>query len=256
LGWNHHDWRFYDVAIGRFVTVDRLPEEEEQESISPYHFGYDNPIRYDDPDGQCPNCLTAAAGAAVGGVIGGLWEAGSQLYHDGKVSNWGAVGGAAVQGAVTGGAAGFTGGASLLTTAAVGGLANGVGGAASNAIQGKAVTVGSVAKDVAIGATSALGGALVSKAFNKGIVYLRTDKTGGLKPYVGQAKSAERFAARQKEHARANPKADFKFKEIDKGKPGKDLNLKEQKALDARGGPTNKSNPNGGTSNKKNVIKK
>ena len=63
-------------------------------------------------------------------------------------------------------------------------------------------------------------------------------------------------ASGEAEHARANPKANFDFKKIDKGKPGRDLNLKEQKALDARGGPTNKSNPNGGTSNKKNVIKK
>lgn len=35
-----------------------------------------------------------------------------------------------------------------------------------------------------------------------------------------------------------------------------DLDIKEQKALDALGGPTNKLNPNGGASNKKNVIKK
>jgi len=49
---------------------------------------------------------------------------------------------------------------------------------------------------------------------------------------------------------------DFEYEKIDKGKPGKDLNQKEQKHLDSKGGPTNKSNPNGGTSNKKNVIKK
>ena len=56
--------------------------------------------------------------------------------------------------------------------------------------------------------------------------------------------------------AENNPDADFEYEKIDKGKPGKDLNQKEQKHLDSKGGPTNKSNPNGGTSNKKNVIKK
>jgi hypothetical protein len=32
--------------------------------------------------------------------------------------------------------------------------------------------------------------------------------------------------------------------------------MKEQKHIDAGGGPTNKSNPTGGLSNKKNVTKK
>ena len=72
LGWNHHDWRFLDVAINRFVTIDRLPEEEEQEQLSPYQFGYDNPIRYDDPDGQCPTCL-------IGAILGGAVEYGGQV---------------------------------------------------------------------------------------------------------------------------------------------------------------------------------
>ena len=27
LGWNHHDWRFLDVAINRWVTVDPLGED-------------------------------------------------------------------------------------------------------------------------------------------------------------------------------------------------------------------------------------
>ena len=72
LGWNHHDWRFLDPAICRFVTIDRLPEEEEQEQLTPYQFAYNNPIRYDDPDGQCPTCI-------VGGLVGGLVEFGGQV---------------------------------------------------------------------------------------------------------------------------------------------------------------------------------
>ena len=60
----------------------------------------------------------------------------------------------------------------------------------------------------------------------------------------------ERYIKRQGEHARANPDSDFEFKIIDRGNPeGKfptDLDIKEQRALDARGGPKNKSNPQGG----------
>jgi RHS repeat-associated protein len=92
-----------------------------------------------------------------------------------------------------------------------------------------------------------------------GIIYLRTDLTGKVKPYVGQAKNEARYLARQKEHARANPDADFDFKIIDRGSAnGKfptSLDIKEQKALDKLGGPTNKGNPSGGASNKKNVVK-
>jgi len=77
---------------------------------------------------------------------------------------------------------------------------------------------------------------------------------------VGQAKSEARFLARQGEHARRYPNADFKFEILDRGSPnGKFptmLDIKEQKALDRFGGPTNKSNPYGGTSNAKNVIGK
>ncbi len=36
------------------MTVDPESEEADQESWNPYHFGLDNPIRYNDPDGRNP----------------------------------------------------------------------------------------------------------------------------------------------------------------------------------------------------------
>ncbi|MFH6959388.1 DUF6443 domain-containing protein [Flavobacterium aquidurense] len=106
----------------------------------------------------------------------------------------------------------------------------------------------------------AMASMLASIPSPEGIIYLRTDRTLGLKPYAGQAKSEARYLARQAEHARAHPDADFEFKIIDRGSTsGKfptSLDRKEQQALDRLGGPTNKSNPNGGASNKKNVINK
>ncbi|MDM1407519.1 hypothetical protein [Myroides sp. DF42-4-2] len=41
-----------------------------------------------------------------------------------------------------------------------------------------------------------------------------------------------------------------------KGKFPTQLDIREQRALDRFGGPTNKSNPNGGTSNAKNLMRK
>lgn len=55
--------RTYDQQIGRFLQVDPLIESGEQETITPYHFGKNNPVKYNDPDGKCPNC-----------IIGFLWE--------------------------------------------------------------------------------------------------------------------------------------------------------------------------------------
>jgi len=49
--------RTYDQQIGRFLQIDSLSEQGGQESLSPYHFGKNNPVRYNDPDGKCPMCL-------------------------------------------------------------------------------------------------------------------------------------------------------------------------------------------------------
>ncbi len=69
-----------------------------------------------------------------------------QLYKDGKITSWKAIGGSA--------AAGFTGGANLAVTAG----ANVVGGVANRAIQGKKTTATDVVIDATIGAIFGAGG--------------------------------------------------------------------------------------------------
>jgi RHS repeat-associated protein len=54
LEWNFHDARTLDKQTGRWCQVDPLAEEEGQDAYSPYHFSYDNPVRYSDPDGNTP----------------------------------------------------------------------------------------------------------------------------------------------------------------------------------------------------------
>ncbi len=63
--------RTFDQQIGRFIQIDPIPDEGEQEEITPFHFGGNNPILYSDPDGECPWC--------VGAIIGAVVDAGLQL---------------------------------------------------------------------------------------------------------------------------------------------------------------------------------
>jgi RHS repeat-associated protein len=43
--------RIYDQQLGRFIQIDPLFEED-QESFNPYHFSFNNPIRFADADGR------------------------------------------------------------------------------------------------------------------------------------------------------------------------------------------------------------
>ena len=164
--------RYYDPRVSLWLNVDPMmlrDEAMDDEDSSNggvfnpmnnavYAFSYQNPVKYVDPDGECPNCITAVGGALVGGFIGGGVEAGMQLYKDGKITSWKAIGGSAAQGAITGGVAGFTGGASLAVTAGVAGGANVVGGVANRAIQGKKTTATDVVVDATVGAiTGSIG---------------------------------------------------------------------------------------------------
>jgi len=50
------DWRQYDPATGRFITIDALADLPEQVDLTPYNFAWNNPIMYSDPSGLCPEC--------------------------------------------------------------------------------------------------------------------------------------------------------------------------------------------------------
>ena len=48
--------RTYDQQTGRFIQIDPIPDVENQEMFTPYHFTGNNPIRFNDPTGKCGWC--------------------------------------------------------------------------------------------------------------------------------------------------------------------------------------------------------
>ena len=87
-----------------------------------------------------------------------------------------------------------------------------------------------------------------------GIIYKRTNQKTG-RCYIGRCNSEQLFERRQRDHGRKNPDAEYTYEVVDRKKPGKELREAEQQKITENGGPTNKSNPDGGTENKRNEIR-
>lgn len=77
-----YGWRQYDPWLGRFLSVDPLADHPRQIGMSPYSAFWNNSIRWNDPDGQCPDCpdevyvpiADHVYGAQVGDVTNNGWE--------------------------------------------------------------------------------------------------------------------------------------------------------------------------------------
>ncbi|MEX2568940.1 MAG: hypothetical protein WD431_23565, partial [Cyclobacteriaceae bacterium] len=48
--------RIGNPVLGRSMTVNPLADHQNQLNNSPYAAMWNNPIRFNDPDGKCPEC--------------------------------------------------------------------------------------------------------------------------------------------------------------------------------------------------------
>ena len=94
MSWNDYGARWYDGSVGRFTSVDPLADHPNQIGMSPYSAFWNNPILYDDPDGQCPFCPWLDAVVDVGFVLYDVGVLVHKKVTTGSTSgaNWAALG--------------------------------------------------------------------------------------------------------------------------------------------------------------------
>ena len=84
LGLYHAQARMYDPRIGRFMSVDPLASD--MPGWNPYHYTFNNPVRFTDPTGKfpvCENCDdTYAQGAIVSNQYGTFEYQGNDTWLD------------------------------------------------------------------------------------------------------------------------------------------------------------------------------
>ena len=82
---NEARFRTLDAQLGRWWQID--PEVEQFEAWSPYNSNLDNPIRYDDPEGDCAIC------PQIGGfIVGAGVDLAFQTYSKYQEGGWDNVG--------------------------------------------------------------------------------------------------------------------------------------------------------------------
>jgi RHS repeat-associated protein len=133
--------RYYDPDIGRFLSVDPVTAYSgDPRHFNRYVYGYNNPYRFNDPDGRCPVCIFAIPIVLGGGVGAGSNYLVQKGVNPGTPVSKVEVGVSGVAGALSGGT-----GAALVSAVARGG----------------AVTVGRAVAAQA-GANAVIGGSAAS----------------------------------------------------------------------------------------------
>ncbi|MGH9477465.1 MAG: RHS repeat-associated core domain-containing protein, partial [Terriglobales bacterium] len=118
-GLDYFGARFYNAALGRFLTPDWGDSPEavpyadlsNPQSLNLYAYVQNNPVTDADTDGHCWPWCTALAGAAIGAVVGGVTEYPHEAIAHHTLDTWNGdkILHAAAGGAVAGTAIGVAG---------------------------------------------------------------------------------------------------------------------------------------------------
>ena len=68
-GLNYMQQRYFDSQSGRFLSTDPVLPTDDGGNFNRYWYANDNPYRYTDPDGQCPECIGALVGGGLEFVV-------------------------------------------------------------------------------------------------------------------------------------------------------------------------------------------
>ena len=148
--------RLYDYNLGRFTSIDPLADQLGQERWNPYHYGLNNPLRYNDPYGEGPGdrvlgFFAAIVDNATGGLTNVRGAAANYVSEDGAADfnsgqDAGDVSSLLISAAlIDGGTAGTVGGVVVSAT--------GVGAVVGAPVA--AVSVGLIAEGAVIGVNAA-----------------------------------------------------------------------------------------------------
>lgn len=149
--------RYYDPVTGRFLSPDPVQfSPGAPQMFNRYSYVNNDPINLRDPDGRCPNCVSAAIGAGFGALVGGGLELANQLTDDKKGISLSRVGISAGKGALAGGIIGGTGCVGCGAVAA--GLAGAADGAVTARANGEHVIAGAAGQATVDGVSTFVGG--------------------------------------------------------------------------------------------------
>ena len=106
-GLMYYNARYYDPALGTFISPDSLvPNQRRVIDYNRFAYARNNPLRYNDPSGHCPWCISIGIGAVVGAAVSYGIQVVANVSQDGLNAdaftdvNWARVGAGAVSGAI------------------------------------------------------------------------------------------------------------------------------------------------------------